>query len=46
MKERRIETKCVQSGYTPSNGEPRQIPIFEALRFKYNTSEDMENCLI
>lgn len=41
MKERRIETKCVQSGYTPSNGEPRQIPIIQSTTFKYNTSEDM-----
>lgn len=37
----RIETKCVQSGYTPGNGEPRQIPIIQSTTFKYNTSEDM-----
>ena len=37
----RIDTKCVQSGYTPENGEPRQIPIIQSTTFKYNTSEDM-----
>jgi len=37
----RIETKCVQAGYTPHNGEPRQIPIIQSTTFKYDTSEDM-----
>ena len=37
----RIETKCVQAGYTPGNGEPRQIPIIQSTTFKYDTSEDM-----
>ena len=37
----RIETKCVQGGYTPGNGEPRQIPIYQSTTFKYSTSEDM-----
>ncbi len=37
----RIETKCVQAGYTPKNGEPRQIPIIQSTTFKYATSEDM-----
>ncbi len=41
MSERRIETKCVQGGYTPGNGEPRQIPIIQSTTFKYDTSEDM-----
>ena len=36
-----IETKCVQGGYTPGNGEPRQIPIIQSTTFKYATSEDM-----
>ena len=36
-----IETLCVQAGYTPGNGEPRQIPIIQSTTFKYNTSEDM-----
>lgn len=37
----RIETNCVQAGYTPGNGEPRQIPIIQSTTFKYDTSEDM-----
>ena len=37
----RIDTKCVQAGYTPKNGEPRQIPIIQSTTFKYDTSEDM-----
>ena len=42
MKEnRRIETTCVQGGYTPGNGEPRQVPIIQSTTFKYATSEDM-----
>lgn len=41
MSERNIETKCVQGGYTPKNGEPRQIPIIQSTTFKYDTSEDM-----
>ena len=41
MSEYRIETKCVQGGYTPSNGEPRQIPIYQSTTFKYDTSEHM-----
>ena len=39
--EKRIETKCVQGGYSPKNGEPRQIPIYQSTTFKYDTSEDM-----
>ena len=39
--EKRIETVCVQGGYTPKNGEPRQIPIYQSTTFKYDTSEDM-----
>lgn len=41
MSNYRIETKCVQGGYTPGNGEPRQIPIYQSTTFKYSTSEDM-----
>ena len=37
----RIETLCVQGGYHPGNGEPRQIPIIQSTTFKYDTSEDM-----
>ncbi|MBQ6838522.1 MAG: O-acetylhomoserine aminocarboxypropyltransferase/cysteine synthase [Clostridia bacterium] len=41
MSDFKIETKCVQGGYTPGNGEPRQIPIVQSTTFKYATSEDM-----
>ena len=36
-----INTTCIQGGYTPKNGEPRQIPIVQSTTFKYDTSEDM-----
>ena len=38
---KKIGTVCVQGGYTPGNGEPRQIPIIQSTTFKYETSEDM-----
>ncbi len=41
MSEYKINTKCVQAGYTPGNGEPRQIPVIQSTTFKYDTSEDM-----
>ena len=41
MSDFNIETKCVQGGYTPKNGEPRQIPIIQSTTFKYDTGEDM-----
>ncbi|MEA4993664.1 MAG: O-acetylhomoserine aminocarboxypropyltransferase/cysteine synthase family protein [Oscillibacter sp.] len=41
MSKQNIETVCVQGGYTPGNGEPRQIPIVQSTTFKYATSEDM-----
>lgn len=41
MSNPRIETICVQGGYTPGNGEPRQIPIVQSTTFKYATSADM-----
>ena len=41
MSNLKIGTKCVQGGYTPGNGEPRQIPIIQSTTFKYATSEDM-----
>jgi len=41
MSNYKIETKCVQGGYTPGNGEPRQIPIIQSTTFKYATSEYM-----
>ena len=39
--EKSINTKCIQSGYEPKNGEPRQIPIIQSTTFKYDTSEEM-----
>ena len=41
MKKNSIGTECVQAGYTPGNGEPRQIPIVQSTTFRYETSEDM-----
>ena len=37
----RTETKCIEAGYTPKNGESRMIPIVQSTTFKYDTSEDM-----
>ena len=37
----RKETKCIEAGYTPKNGESRMIPIIQSTTFKYDTSEDM-----
>ena len=41
MEKLRTETLCIQAGYKPGNGEPRQIPIVQSTTFKYATSEDM-----
>ena len=41
MSDYKIETKCVQGGYTPGNGEPRQVPIIQSTTFKYTTGEAM-----
>jgi len=41
MSNYKIETKCVQGGYTPGNGEPRQIPIIQSTTFKYASSAEM-----
>ena len=41
MEKLRPETLCIQAGYTPGNGEPRQLPIVQSTTFKYETSEDM-----
>ena len=37
----KTETKCVQGGYRPKNGEPRQVPVIQSTTFKYETSEAM-----
>ena len=36
-----IETKCVQAGWQPKKGEPRELPIYQSTTFKYDTSEEM-----
>ena len=41
MSENKLGTKCVQAGYTPGNGEPRQIPIIQSTTFKYDSSAEM-----
>ena len=41
MSDYRVETKCIQSGYTPKKGEPRVVPIYQSTTFKYETSEQM-----
>jgi len=41
MSDFKIETKCVQSGWQPKNGEPRVLPIYQSTTFKYSTSDQM-----
>ncbi len=41
MEKRSINTICVQGGYTPGNGEPRQIPIIQSTTFKYDSADEM-----
>ena len=41
MKKHRIETICIQGGYSPKNGEPRQLPIYQSTTYKYDTSAEM-----
>lgn len=36
-----LETKCIQEGWKPSQGEPRQLPIYQSTTFKYDTSDAM-----
>ena len=36
-----IGTKCVQAGYRPKNGEPRQVPIIQSTTFKYDTGDQL-----
>ncbi len=36
-----IETTCVQGGYQPENGQPRQVPVYQSTTWKYDTSENM-----
>lgn len=41
MSNYRIGTKCVQSGWTPKNGEPRVLPIIQSTTYKYESSDEM-----
>ena len=41
MSEYKIATKCIHAGYTPKNGEPRQIPIVQSTTYKYDSSVEM-----
>ena len=36
-----VDTLCVQGGWQPKKGEPRQVPIYSSTTFKYETSEQM-----
>ena len=40
-KKRSLDTICIQGGWEPKNGEPRQLPIYQSTTFKYSTSEQM-----
>ena len=37
----KINTKCVQAGYSPKNGEPRILPIYQSTTYKYDSSDEM-----
>ncbi len=41
MSDYRPATKCIHSGYTPKNGEPRQLPIYQSTTYKYDSSVEM-----
>ncbi|MEE1313042.1 MAG: O-acetylhomoserine aminocarboxypropyltransferase/cysteine synthase family protein [Lachnospiraceae bacterium] len=41
MSNYKIETKCIQSGWEPGNGEPRILPIYQSTTFKYSSSDQM-----
>ena len=41
MSQQRIGTQCLHAGYTPGNGEPRNIPIVQSTTFRYATGEQM-----
>ena len=46
MQDYAIETKCVQCGYSPKNGEPRVLPIYQSTTYKYDTSEAMAKLFV
>ena len=41
MRKQSLDTICIQGGWEPKNGEPRQLPIYQSTTFKYTTSEQM-----
>ena len=41
MSNYKIDTKCIQSGYNPGNGEPRVLPIYQSTTYKYNSSNEV-----
>lgn len=41
MSDYRIETKCLQEGYKPKNGEPRVMPIYQSTTYKFDSSEHL-----
>jgi len=41
MSNYKLDTKCIQSGYQPGNGEPRVLPIYQSTTYKYNSSEEV-----
>lgn len=43
MENYKIETKCIQSGYKPQNGEPRVLPIYQSTTYKYDSAEHLGN---
>lgn len=46
MSNYKTETKCIQSGYEPGNGEARVLPIYQSTTFRYTSSEQMGLSLI
>lgn len=41
MSDYKIDTNCVQAGYSPKSGEPRVVPIYQSTTYKYNSSTEM-----
>lgn len=41
MSEYKIDTNCVQAGYSPKSGEPRVVPIYQSTTYKYDSSTEM-----
>ena len=35
------ETKCLHSGYTPQNGGPGVMPIYQSTTFRFNSTEEI-----